>query len=89
MIPLNASYQLVNATGSPALLLAANNAPPIINILQHRSIVFDNPYTPRARFAGGDDFFKCARRGRADPVRGRAAIRSTCFPMSRAASSVG
>ena len=31
MIPINANYRLVNATGSPALLLAANNAPPIVS----------------------------------------------------------
>jgi quercetin dioxygenase-like cupin family protein len=79
MIPLNATYRLVNATGSPALLLAANNAPPIINIFQHRSIIFDNSYVPKARFSD-DDFFKAREEVEADPVRGRAAIRSNLFP---------
>jgi mannose-6-phosphate isomerase-like protein (cupin superfamily) len=81
MIPLNATYRLVNATGSPALLLASNNAPPIINIFQHRSIVFDNPFVPSARFtSGATDFFKAHDEVEADPVRGRAAIRSNVFP---------
>jgi len=81
MIPLNATYRLVNATGSPALLLSSNNAPPIINIFQHRSIVFDNPYVPTARFSDGNtDFFKARDEVEADPVRGRAAIRSNLFP---------
>jgi mannose-6-phosphate isomerase-like protein (cupin superfamily) len=80
MIPLNATYRLVNATNTPALVLAANNAPPIINIFQHRSIVFENSYVPRARFSGGGDFFKARDEVEADPVRGRAAIRSNIFP---------
>jgi mannose-6-phosphate isomerase-like protein (cupin superfamily) len=80
MIPLNAQYRLVNATGSPALLLASNNAPPIINIFQHRGIIYDNPFVPRARFPGNEDFFKARDEVEADPVRGRAAIRSNLFP---------
>jgi hypothetical protein len=81
MIPLNAMYRLVNATGSPALLLAANNAPPIMNIFQQRSVIFDNSYVPRGRFAGSEeDFFKAKDDFEADPVRGRAAIRSNLFP---------
>jgi mannose-6-phosphate isomerase-like protein (cupin superfamily) len=81
MIPLNATYRLVNATGSPALLLASNNAPPIVNIFQHRSIIFDNPFVPSARFStGAVDFFKARDEVEADPVRGRAAIRSNVFP---------
>ena len=80
MIPLNATYRLVNATNSPALLLSANNAPPIMNIFQHRSIIFDNDYVPRARFGGDEDFFKAKDEVEADPVRGRAAIRSNLFP---------
>ena len=80
MVPLNATYRLVNATGSPALLLASNNAPPIMNIFQHRAIIFDNPFVPRARFPGNEDFFKARDEVEADPVRGRAAIRSNLFP---------
>ena len=64
----------------PALLLSANNAPPIINIFQHRSIIFDNDYVPTARLPEGDqDFFKAKDEIEADPVRGRAAIRSNVF----------
>jgi mannose-6-phosphate isomerase-like protein (cupin superfamily) len=80
MVPLNATYRLVNATGSPSLLLASNNAPPIMNIFQDRAIIFDNSYVPRTRFPGGAMFFKSRDDVEAEPVRGRAAIRSNVFP---------
>jgi quercetin dioxygenase-like cupin family protein len=80
MAPINAWHQLVNATNSPALLIAANNAPPIMNIFQSRSLVFDNPYDFRDRFGEDPEFFKPQSAIEADEVRGRAAIRSNVFP---------
>src|ERR671939_589824 len=80
MAPLNAMHRLVNATNSPALLLAANNAPPVINIYQHRSLVFDNPVRATPRFTGEEDFFKARADLEMEPVRGRAAMRSNVFP---------
>lgn len=80
MVPINARHQIVNATNSPALLLATNNAPPIMNIFQSRSFVFDNPYAFRERYDGSDDYFKARTDIEADEVRGRAAIRSNVFP---------
>ncbi|HLY64277.1 MAG TPA: cupin domain-containing protein, partial [Chloroflexota bacterium] len=43
-VPINAWYRLVNATSSPALLLAANNAPPVFNIFQSHRFIFENNY---------------------------------------------
>jgi quercetin dioxygenase-like cupin family protein len=80
MAPINAWHRLVNATGRPALLLATNNAPPIMNIFQSRRFVFENPYDFRERFDGSEDFFKPGSEVEADEVRGRAAIRSNLFP---------
>lgn len=80
MAPINAWHQIVNATSSPALLLAANNAPPVMNIFQSRSAVFENPYDFRERFDESDDFFRPQADLEADEVRGRAAIRSNVFP---------
>jgi quercetin dioxygenase-like cupin family protein len=80
MAPLNALHRLVNATNSPALLLAANNAPPVINIYQHRRLVFDNPIRETPRYTGEQDFFKARSDLEMEPVRGRAAIRSNIFP---------
>ena len=80
MIPINAWYQLVNATNSPALLLAANNAPPIMNIFQSRQFIFENPYPFTERYDGRDDFFQARSDIEPDEVRQRAAIRSNVFP---------
>lgn len=80
MVPINSKYRLVNATNSPALLLAANNAPPIMNTFMSRRFIFDNPYVFSERFDGSDDFFKVKNDVEAEPVRGRASIRSNVFP---------
>ena len=80
MAPTNAWHQLVNATNSPALLLASNNAPGIMNIFQSRGFVFDNPYDFHERYDASDDYFKAKTDLEADEVRGRAAIRSNVFP---------
>lgn len=80
MIPINATYRLVNATGRPALLLAANNAPPIMNIYQSHRFVFDNDWDFHERYDMTDDFFTPQSELVPDPVRKRAAIRSNVFP---------
>jgi hypothetical protein len=80
MAPINTWHRLVNATTSPALLLAANNAPPIMNIFNSRGFVFDNPFDFRERFDASADFFKAHMDVEAETVRGRAAVRSNLFP---------
>jgi mannose-6-phosphate isomerase-like protein (cupin superfamily) len=80
MIPINASYRLVNATGSRALLLSANNAPPVMNIFQSPEFLFDNDWTFAERGVVDDDFFSPNVELERDPVRKRAAIRSNVFP---------
>jgi hypothetical protein len=77
--PLNAWHRIVNATSSPALLLAATNAPPIFNIYQSHRYIFENNYDFVERFDGSDDFFKPKSELEAEPVRGRASIRSNVF----------
>jgi len=79
MAPLNANHRLVNATSGRALLIAANNAPPVMNLYQSRRFIFDNPYVFAERFDGSDDYFKPKTDLEAEPVRGRAAIRSNVF----------
>lgn len=80
MIPINASYRLVNATGARALLLAANNAPPVMNIYQSHAFVFENDWDWDERGPLGDQFFAPQGDVEKDPVRKRAAIRSNLFP---------
>ncbi len=57
-IPLNATYQLFNASGSqPARLALVTNAPTVLNLFHSRAFVFDNPYTFRDRFSGEAGYF--------------------------------
>lgn len=79
MAPINTWHRLVNATTSPALVLAANNAPPIMNIFNSRSFIFENTFDFSERFDGTADFFKAKTDVEAEPVRGRAAVRSNVF----------
>ena len=60
-IPVNAWHRIVNATSSPALLLAGNTAPNLMNLINNQGAIFDNPYQFRDRFSGADDFFKIGR----------------------------
>jgi mannose-6-phosphate isomerase-like protein (cupin superfamily) len=78
-IPMNAHHRLVNASTSPALVLVANLAPPVMNIFQSRSFVFDNPYDFRDRYDESDNFFKPLRDVEREPVRGRAMVISNVF----------
>ena len=78
-VPINAWHRLVNATSGPALLLAANNAPPVFNIYQSTRFIFQNDYDFVERFDGSEDFFKPKTELEAEPVRGRASIRSNVF----------
>lgn len=49
-VPPNACHRLVNATGQPALLLSANTAPALFNLLGDADAVFANPFVFRDRF---------------------------------------
>ncbi len=78
-MPINCWHRLVNASSSPAILLAANNAPPVFNMYQSYRYVFECDYDFVERFDGTDDFFKPKTDLEAEAVRGRAAIRSNVF----------
>ena len=80
MVPINASFRFVNAASSPALLLAANNSPLIINIFQSHRFVFDNDYEFSERWDGSPEFFKAKDDVEHDPVKGRAMLRSGLYP---------
>ncbi len=79
-IPINTHHRLVNASTSPALVLAATNAPPIMGIFQSRSFIFDNPYEFRDRYDESEDYFKARDEVELEPVRGRAMVLSNVFP---------
>jgi quercetin dioxygenase-like cupin family protein len=69
--PLNTWHRLVNAASSPALLLAATNAPPIMELFRSRRFIFDNPYEFDERYEPHADYFKPANELTTDPNTGR------------------
>ena len=69
--PLNTWHQLVNAASSPALLLAATNAPPVFELYRNDSFIFDTPFNFQDRFDGDGDYFKSGRDLVKDPQSGR------------------
>jgi mannose-6-phosphate isomerase-like protein (cupin superfamily) len=79
-IPINAWHRIVNATSSGALLLAGTTAPNVLNMLQNKDAVFNNPFVFRDRFNGADDFYKASDEVEADPVRGLAMRRTNFIP---------
>jgi quercetin dioxygenase-like cupin family protein len=79
-IPLNAMHRIVNATSSPAILLAATTAPNIINLVRNEDYVLNSPYEFLDRFDASDDYFKPVEDVYADPVRGLAMRRTNIIP---------
>jgi mannose-6-phosphate isomerase-like protein (cupin superfamily) len=79
-IPMNAWFRIVNASSKPAILLGGNTAPNIMNLVNNRDAIFDNPFQFRDRFNGADDFFKPNEDIEPDPVRGLAMRRANFLP---------
>ncbi len=79
-IPLNAWHRVVNATSSPAMLLAATTAPNILNLVRDAEFVMNCPYEFSRRFTGEDDYFKPVEDIHADPVRGLAMRLTNVIP---------
>jgi quercetin dioxygenase-like cupin family protein len=80
-IPLNAMHRLVNATNSPALLLAATTAPNMLNLVRDPDFVLNCPYPFTERFdPDAEDYFKPVEDIYADPVRGLAMRRTNVIP---------
>ncbi len=79
-VPLNAMHRIVNATSSPAVLLAGTTAPNVLNMINNVEAVFANPFVFRDRFSGDTDFFKYNDDIEPDPVRGLAMRRTNFIP---------
>ena len=57
-IPLNTWHQHFNGSGrEPARFVAVTNAPPVINLYEDLSFVFDTDHDFRNRFSGEPDYF--------------------------------
>jgi mannose-6-phosphate isomerase-like protein (cupin superfamily) len=79
-IPMNAEYQIVNARKTPALLLAGNTAPPVINTFDDLDFVFRNVHPFLGRFDGSADYGKPNLETLATPELGRAMWRTNVVP---------
>lgn len=78
--PLNTWHRLVNAASSPALLLAATNAPPIFHLFRSHKFIFDNSFVFDDRYGEGTNYFKPAERLGTSPLSGRYVNRSNLVP---------
>ena len=79
-IPLNAYHRIVNASSSPALLLAGTTAPNAMNLYRNNDFIFNNSFVFRDRFDGGEDYFKEDENIRPEPVMGRAMRKTNIIP---------
>jgi hypothetical protein len=77
-VPPNALHRLVNAMDAPALLVSANTAPALLNLLGDVEAVFANPFVFRDRFDGetGQAFDAIEP----DPVKELALCRTALVP---------
>jgi quercetin dioxygenase-like cupin family protein len=79
--PLNTWHRLINAGSSPALLLAATNAPPVMDIYPNRQFIFENPAEyPTGFHEDDEDFFKPGQELIPHPMDKRAWLRSNVYP---------
>jgi quercetin dioxygenase-like cupin family protein len=80
-VPVNANFRITNTSSSPALLLAVNTAPRVINMYQSKSFVFENDFNFENRFGGNlEDYWKPGEDFEPQPVRGRAMITTNLIP---------
>ncbi len=57
-IPLNATYQNFNGSGTePARYIAVTNAPPMMRLFKDNKFMFNSDYKFESRFAGEEDYF--------------------------------
>lgn len=79
-IPINASHRIVNATRSPALLLAGTTAPNAMNLYSNTDFIFNCPYNFKDRFDPTDDYYKPREEIEPDPLRGLAMRQTNIIP---------
>ncbi|MFC1815685.1 cupin [Thermodesulfobacteriota bacterium] len=80
-VPLNTYHRIVNATSSPAVLLAGTTAPNVINLFPNQDFIFNCPYHFKDRFDESDDYYKPnVNEIETDPLRGLAMRRANIFP---------
>ncbi|MDP2730529.1 MAG: cupin domain-containing protein [Dehalococcoidales bacterium] len=79
-IPLNVWHRLVNATSSPALVLASTNAPAVISLFPTRSYIFENAHEFPERYDESEDYFKPQLDKFVGTEVGKAVVRTNLIP---------
>ncbi len=79
-VPVNTMHRIVNASSSPALILAGTSAPNIMNLMDDLDFVFNCSQTFKHRYDGSTDYFKPKEDLAPDPVRGLAMRRTNLLP---------
>ncbi len=79
-IPVNAYHRIVNATSSPALLLAGTTAPNLMNLVGNTDFIFNCPYNFTDRYSSSEDFYRPVEDLEPDPIRGLAMRRTNLVP---------
>ena len=60
-IPLNASYQHFNASGTePARYISVTNLPPMMRLFKDADFIFNSPHAFKGRYSGEGDYFSGA-----------------------------
>ena len=76
----NTYHRIINASSSPALLLAGTSAPNAMNLYASEEFIFNCSVAFRDRFDGQDNYFKARDDIAPDPVMGRAMRRTNLIP---------
>jgi quercetin dioxygenase-like cupin family protein len=79
-IPVNAMHRIVNASSSPALLLAGTSEPNVMNLLEDPKFIYNCLYTFKDKYDGSADYFKPKDDLSPDPVRGLAMKKTNILP---------
>jgi len=79
-IPMNAQFRLVNGRSTPALLLAGNTAPTVINTFDNLDFVFANDFLFTERYDGSAEFYKPNTDALSTPELGRAMWKTNIIP---------
>lgn len=79
-LPPNVSHRLVNATNKRALIVAATNAPSLMNLIRDREFIFNNDYIFKKHYSEGSEFYEYDEQLYAVPGNKRAQARTNFFP---------
>ena len=80
-IPMNANFRIENHSDGPAVLIAANSAPRMMNLFHNNDFIFNNSFNFDDRFGGNiEEYWRPNHLVEPQPVRGRAMLTSNVIP---------